>query len=95
MKKLELSWHCFICHQEHEGVDNLCGGGSFIVCGEICRPFYEKNKLQSSEPTSEPKKCPICEGRGFVSSDFYNPGTSTTNSTETCRSCFGKGYIVI
>lgn len=46
-----------------------------------------------------PYKCPVCNGKGQVPSGFYNvhvPGvvfTSTTNVSETCRSCGGSGII--
>ncbi len=42
-------------------------------------------------------KCPVCEGRGFVSRDFYisqhSYGTSNSTATETCRTCGGKGIV--
>ena len=42
-------------------------------------------------------KCPVCEGRGFVSRDFYisqnSYGTTNSTATETCRSCGGKGIV--
>ena len=41
-------------------------------------------------------KCPVCEGRGTVPTNFYNTYGSPTivNTTEvTCRSCNGKGVI--
>lgn len=44
-----------------------------------------------------PHKCPVCNGTGIVSSDFYKIGTSyigsTSNITEPCRSCNGSGII--
>ena len=49
---------------------------------------------------SEIYVCPVCNGRGHVPNGFYLAvGTSyystTSTSPETCRSCGGKGYIVI
>jgi len=45
------------------------------------------------------EKCPVCEGRGIVSEGFYEntaPGGYTCGTaTVTCRSCWGRGYIVI
>ena len=45
------------------------------------------------------KCCPICLGRGFVAQGFYQSTTSTwisnSTGTETCRSCSGKGYIIV
>ena len=42
-------------------------------------------------------KCPVCEGRGFVSRDFYisqhSYGTTNSTATETCRTCGGKGIV--
>jgi hypothetical protein len=41
--------------------------------------------------------CPVCGGRGFVSSRFYQSVQSDTfvgnGGLATCRSCEGKGYI--
>lgn len=44
------------------------------------------------------KRCPICDGRGFVHSDFYDrinlsQDSSKTNLTTTCRTCNGRGII--
>lgn len=44
--------------------------------------------------TETPHKCPVCGGRGWVPPGFYAPSGSITNtSSETCRSCDGKGVI--
>ena len=42
-----------------------------------------------------PHVCPVCQGRGYVPPDFYNPhlSTRTNDNQETCRSCKGVGYI--
>lgn len=38
--------------------------------------------------------CPVCQGRGFVRSDFYSLfDINSTFGQELCRSCGGKGYI--
>lgn len=42
--------------------------------------------------------CPVCRGKGLVPNGFYNVSSniSTTSTTpETCRSCGGKGYIIV
>ena len=50
----------------------------------------------------KPHICPVCNGRGTVPPGFYNPSpdgvhgiTQTDCHTETCRSCGGKGYILV
>lgn len=46
----------------------------------------------------EVKLCPVCTGSGIVDSGFYNrtPDTWTHSSgTEQCRSCYGRGYVII
>ena len=44
-----------------------------------------------------PYKCPVCFGTGAVASGFYSSTTgvwtSTSTSTEVCRSCFGTGIV--
>ncbi len=47
---------------------------------------------------SIPHKCPICEGHGMVSAGFYESvavvkHTTSSHSTETCRSCWGTGLL--
>lgn len=43
--------------------------------------------------------CPVCGGNGQVQNGFYNHTGNTwvtsTTAPEQCRSCNGKGYIVI
>ena len=47
------------------------------------------------------ERCPVCNGNGLVDNGFYlsagNTGTWTTSSAEpdTCKSCAGKGYVVV
>lgn len=44
-------------------------------------------------------KCPVCGGRGFVPFGFYSSQTcngssiTSSNSTEVCRSCHGRGIV--
>ena len=49
------------------------------------------------EPIKQPFVCPVCNGRGFVSSGFYNSTgniwISATLATETCRTCKGEGIV--
>ena len=40
------------------------------------------------------EKCPICNGRGQVPSDFYD-GIGATAKFVQCRSCRGQGYILV
>ncbi|MDD4985857.1 MAG: hypothetical protein PHQ43_08715 [Dehalococcoidales bacterium] len=46
------------------------------------------------------EKCPVCGGNGFVPAGFYSQAiggdcTSYHTGFETCRSCDGRGYVVI
>jgi predicted methyltransferase len=46
---------------------------------------------------NEYQKCPICEGRGFVSGVFYTSVTDEGYSADAatqCRTCLGKGIIL-
>ena len=52
----------------------------------------------------EIKKCPVCLGNGLVSNGYYNATrqeegyllwTSGSTEPEICRSCNGKGYVII
>ena len=58
------------------------------------------------ERRKQPAKCPVCKGRCEVPELFYGPygievrsghdsNTVTSNSPKQCRSCEGKGYVVI
>lgn len=49
---------------------------------------------------SEVHICPVCGGKGIVPNGFYiavgTPYYSTTSTApETCRSCGGKGIIIV
>jgi len=50
-------------------------------------------------PVSTVAKCPVCRGNGLVDNGFYlqtsGCWTSTDATPETCRSCKGKGYVVV
>ena len=43
--------------------------------------------------------CPVCAGRGIVPAGFYQSTgliwTSPDATPQQCRSCKGKGYIVV
>lgn len=42
--------------------------------------------------------CPVCHGTGHVDTGFYNKTSGQwffAGETETCKSCNGKGFVVI
>lgn len=45
------------------------------------------------------ERCPVCNGNGIVPNGFYaqtiGQWSTTDASAETCRSCAGKGYVVV
>ena len=43
------------------------------------------------------EKCPVCEGKGVLPPDFYQLSNVVSANADpiTCRSCDGKGYIII
>lgn len=67
---------------------------SYLKEIEIRLGIIEKQQIQSSFRTSI---CPVCRGKGSVAAGFYSLfGTSTSAIPhETCRSCSGKGYIIL
>ena len=43
------------------------------------------------------ERCPVCEGRGIVYGGFYQSVSGvglTVSTTEQCRCCHGKGYVL-
>ena len=43
-------------------------------------------------------RCPVCEGRGTVLKGFYDgmlPADSSNPNQEPCKSCDGKGYLLV
>lgn len=40
------------------------------------------------------KKCPVCHGRCTMPANFYDRYTTSARPV-TCKSCDGKGYVVI
>lgn len=78
-----------------EGKINQMNWGSEVSC-----LTEEEPKLEFKRPKENKLSlCPVCSGRGFVSSGFYsstgNTWVSSTTAPEQCRSCYGKGYIII
>jgi hypothetical protein len=40
--------------------------------------------------------CPVCKGSGQVPNYYYSGMTTTgSNITETCKSCNGRGYVIV
>jgi len=42
--------------------------------------------------------CPVCHGTGYIDAGFYNQTSgqwSSAGGTEQCKSCNGKGFVVI
>lgn len=59
------------------------GYGTFFPTGPT-PPFYP------TIPQQTPHKCPVCEGTGKVSLDFYgDEGDTFLNIPGRCRSCTG------
>lgn len=56
-----------------------------------------ENEIKVTFDGEKAVACPVCYGRGFVPTGFYDSTgltwVSTTTGNETCRSCSGKGYI--
>ena len=55
--------------------------------------------LDHDEGAKHVATCPVCGGNGQVMNGFYNQvggmWTSSNTNFETCRSCQGKGFIII
>ena len=49
--------------------------------------------VQAGFSPQQPYRCPICEGRGLVRTDFYLVGTRASTAPEKCRSCAGTGVL--
>lgn len=58
---------------------------------------WQKIKNQDVNKSLVPHRCPICYGNGLVSGSFYTSihgcGGISSNVTETCRQCDGKGIL--
>jgi hypothetical protein len=69
-----------------------CELGSASI-NNMCMVCY--NKSQMFHPV--PQLCPVCRGNGLVSAGFYEQtsGIWTGTGFEKCRSCDGKGYVVV
>ena len=52
-----------------------------------------------NQQTAGAVRCPVCGGNGLVPSGFYTKTGDTwavyTTGPETCRSCDGKGYLLL
>ena len=68
------------------------------ICDYCNLPKPNGDKMTAIPPfqfVSVPHKCPVCEGRGTVPCNFYEPLRYTTTSTAPieCKSCDGKAII--
>lgn len=78
-------------------------------CSNIGESKIQPSTVTKAKPSSwhyssfsQPKsvhRCPVCGGNGIVSNGFYNHTGNTwvtsTTAPEQCRSCHGKGYVVV
>ena len=59
-------------------------------------PLYTIIRVDDSSDSAQ--RCPVCNGTGYVDAGFYTQTSgqwSSTGGTEQCRSCCGKGYVVV
>jgi DnaJ-class molecular chaperone len=55
-------------------------------------------KVQDEGSKTTVHQCPVCYGRGQVAGGFYlgnGPVSTSANLMDKCRSCDGKGYLVL
>jgi len=67
----------------HDEITNNAGSGNTTL------NYYEVNEAP------EPKRCPICEGRGRLAGDFYDEHEESTAVVAwvKCRTCGGTGIV--
>ena len=62
-------------------------------------PYFERDKPDPHYPvwsfTPKPYICPVCQGKGLLPHDFYPDNAGTGNESVKCRSCEGKGIILV
>ena len=46
-------------------------------------------------PPAQPHTCPVCQGRRYVPSTFYDPGYESTTAINSvpCQTCLGTGVL--
>jgi hypothetical protein len=80
--------------------DEICKVYSVVVNREL----YGIDTLSCSEVEFLPDRedvsglvqvCPVCGGRGTVSECFYMGTLGSPAGSTTCRSCLGRGYVVV
>jgi hypothetical protein len=86
-------------HYEHDGsitYINLCQ-----VCGinqGSGHSFSYPKVITDEGSKTTVHQCPVCYGRGQVAGGFYlgnGPVSTSANLMDKCRSCDGKGYLVL
>ena len=72
-------------------------GAHFVQVDPLLKQPESWCTVGSSEPSVH--LCPVCDGNGLVPAGFYNQTSGGwsggTLVPEQCRSCDGKGYIVV
>lgn len=60
----------------------------------ITREPLSPPALWSTPVAVQWQRCPVCEGRGTVSPDFYEQlGVGASTAREACRTCRGRTVI--
>ncbi len=62
------------------------------------QPFYPMPAAIFTPNSGKiPYCCPVCQGKGLVPKGFYNAYnlSSNTGEQENCRTCEGKGMILV
>jgi len=51
--------------------------------------------LDTESISTRAQICPVCGGKGSVPECFYMGTLGTPTGSTTCRSCEGRGYVVV
>lgn len=79
-------------------VCNQCGEQLYAYLPHTCRLAKESvSQWQIFPPqiiSSQPYRCPVCEGRGTMPCNFYTRATMAGDTAQVqCKSCNGTGII--
>ena len=76
-----------------------CMVGHLATCPELNKMAAPSGMWRTEYTAPRATKCPVCYGMGTVPPGFYegkHDQYATSNvPPPTCRSCGGKGYVVV
>ena len=86
-----IHYYGHVCDLGHKKSTKDNNGNTAVIVPESYSIIY---KPETPASTLTPHTCPVCQGRGTVTCNFYSGETYGSDATpQTCKSCKGTGVL--